>query len=684
MTTSYTLASSITDEDGDFFSSMGDDDDDDGYGSSNSFGYDHVNGSGTRRRPNQNQNRDHYNHYNHPQRQQQQQQQQLDKTRRAQDVQMQICSLITDPYVSIPSLVQKVSRLVPALLGLNEREEDRSRLPSAVIVSESGDPAALCDEDGCQDCSYYRAKIVVEDDDDCSPSSPDSSNNADYRIAERSSFTSGDSSSPTSSLHHHHRRCLPKLPMISDNTVDRLRHVFASEEIPFPNEELNFDTEHGAMSSPGPTGGLFCHSAKTGVIGKIEIYKYAMLGRSPVPRTHNSLRRSDGNDNNLQQLLQPTPEQASRLERLAEQLGKAIVHRRKQQDTQRRLQKLTDTNRRLVESQKLARIGQWELDLTMAAGESDSLYWSDAIYDIFRIPKTKFGASYEAFLNAIHPDDRNYVDSSYKNSLKTKQPYDIVHRLLFKGETGEDDEVRWIREVCRTEYDGDTPFYSVGIVQDLNSDELVKDGISNISSRIDGTRTATTTTTTTATASVNTPIMPTKTSTSETQVCQDMATCLKNILTCVYTLPGNGYHQKLKAIRSCMEAMELVKSMENGIKQKSETTHVAVAERTNDANDDNPRWQQRPGDRRQQQQRTRMTSTRRSLREDFRMSLLNRGDDHDHDDYRDEESEQSSYLQEQQKNQRGSRSSFFLNRQALPLEATRSLEQNNVIFRKCA
>ena len=59
---------------------------------------------------------------------------------------------------------------------------------------------------------------------------------------------------------------------------------------------------------------------------------------------------------------------------------------------------------------------------------------------------------------------------------QTKQSYDIVHRLLFTNPDNGEEEVVWVREVCRTEYDESTgnPLYSVGIVQDVTNQRGVK------------------------------------------------------------------------------------------------------------------------------------------------------------------------------------------------------------------
>lgn len=113
---------------------------------------------------------------------------------------------------------------------------------------------------------------------------------------------------------------------------------------------------------------------------------------------------------------------------------------------------------RLNEAQRLAQLGSWELDLV-----SGALHWSAEIYRIFEIDPLRFGATYEAFLNAIHPDDREAVNAAYTNSLATRAPYRITHRLLLS-----DGRVKWVEERCESVFDADgKALLSTGTVQDI-------------------------------------------------------------------------------------------------------------------------------------------------------------------------------------------------------------------------
>jgi len=121
----------------------------------------------------------------------------------------------------------------------------------------------------------------------------------------------------------------------------------------------------------------------------------------------------------------------------------------------------------LQAAQRLARIGSWELDL-----RGNNLWWSDEVYRIFGIDSEKFGASYEAFLDTIHPDDRVRVNAAYTAHIEQDAPYNIRHRLLLRDADGSQ-QVRHVHERCQTERDSEgKPLRSLGTVQDVTSQVL--------------------------------------------------------------------------------------------------------------------------------------------------------------------------------------------------------------------
>jgi PAS domain S-box-containing protein len=139
-------------------------------------------------------------------------------------------------------------------------------------------------------------------------------------------------------------------------------------------------------------------------------------------------------------------------------------------------QALRESEALLGQAQQMGRIGSWQLDPS-----SGLLTWSDEVFRIFEIDKEVFGASYEAFLDTIHPDDRDAVDEAYTGSLETREPYQITHRLLLP-----DGRVKHVHEHCETEYDeAGKPVRSVGTVQDITERKLHEVAITDISIGLD-------------------------------------------------------------------------------------------------------------------------------------------------------------------------------------------------------
>lgn len=138
--------------------------------------------------------------------------------------------------------------------------------------------------------------------------------------------------------------------------------------------------------------------------------------------------------------------------------------------TEDALARLRESEARLSESQRIAKLGSWELDLV-----SGALTWSDEVFRIFGIDRTRFQASYQAFLDTVHPDDRALVDEAYATSLTTRKPYEIVHRLRMA-----DGRIKWVQERCETSYDADgKAVRSVGTVQDITDRVLAEQAIAD-------------------------------------------------------------------------------------------------------------------------------------------------------------------------------------------------------------
>jgi len=119
---------------------------------------------------------------------------------------------------------------------------------------------------------------------------------------------------------------------------------------------------------------------------------------------------------------------------------------------------LRQSDERLRHSQVFANIGTWDWDI-----QTGDLFWSERIPPLFGYPDGELETTYENFLNAVHPDDRQRVIDAVDACVDTGAEYDIEHRCVWPDGT-----VRWLLEwgdVLRDEFG--EPLRMLGVVQDI-------------------------------------------------------------------------------------------------------------------------------------------------------------------------------------------------------------------------
>jgi two-component system, NarL family, sensor histidine kinase UhpB len=79
----------------------------------------------------------------------------------------------------------------------------------------------------------------------------------------------------------------------------------------------------------------------------------------------------------------------------------------------------------LADAQRIAKLGNWDLDIA-----SGRLHWSEQIFEIFGLDRRTFGASYEAFIECVHPDDRARLEAAQRAALAGAARLDIEHRIV--------------------------------------------------------------------------------------------------------------------------------------------------------------------------------------------------------------------------------------------------------------
>ncbi len=152
-----------------------------------------------------------------------------------------------------------------------------------------------------------------------------------------------------------------------------------------------------------------------------------------------------------------------KLEGIAFQIGAALQHKMDKEV-------LKEKDKILNRAQQIAHLGSWSLDL-----RNNRLTWSDEVYRIFGLQPQEFSATYEGFLDAIHPDDRKMVDHAYSSSLTNGQDsYEIEHRIIPKNS----EMIRYVREKCEHIKDNQgNVIRSVGMILDITSTKLAEQAL---------------------------------------------------------------------------------------------------------------------------------------------------------------------------------------------------------------
>jgi len=138
-------------------------------------------------------------------------------------------------------------------------------------------------------------------------------------------------------------------------------------------------------------------------------------------------------------------------------IGEAIYRFSIEDELWRNYEALQRSEKSLSEAQRIAGLGNWEWDL-----QTNELRWSIETYRIFGLSPQQT-TTYVAFLNYVHPDDREFVKKSVNEAIHDRKPYNIEHRIVLP-----DGLTRIIHEQGEVKFDdGDEPIKIVGTVQDI-------------------------------------------------------------------------------------------------------------------------------------------------------------------------------------------------------------------------
>ncbi len=138
-------------------------------------------------------------------------------------------------------------------------------------------------------------------------------------------------------------------------------------------------------------------------------------------------------------------------------------------------EKVAQRTASLTEAQRISCLGNWEWDI-----HNNTLEWSDEIYRIFGLAPQQFGATYDAFLSAVHPEDRQWVETHVHEALEHGNPYSMDHRILLPDGT-----VRHVHEQAEVSLNNDgQPVRMIGTVQDITEEKAAKEKLKDANEQL--------------------------------------------------------------------------------------------------------------------------------------------------------------------------------------------------------
>jgi PAS domain S-box-containing protein len=152
----------------------------------------------------------------------------------------------------------------------------------------------------------------------------------------------------------------------------------------------------------------------------------------------------------------------------------ALKHSREELEERRRTdEELRRISERLQLATKAANIGIWDWDV-----KNDELVWDDAMYRLYGVKKEHFSGAFDAWANAVVPDDFDRANTQVQAALRGEQRFEGEFRIVWP-----DGSVHFIKaasEIFRDE--AGNPVRMVGVNYDVTERTLAEERITLLQS----------------------------------------------------------------------------------------------------------------------------------------------------------------------------------------------------------
>ena len=145
---------------------------------------------------------------------------------------------------------------------------------------------------------------------------------------------------------------------------------------------------------------------------------------------------------------------------LADQLAVAIRNAQSFDRVATAQQIIRENEARLVEAERIANMGAWTWDIVKS-----EITWTDGSFILSGLEPGSIDVNFDAWVNTIHPDDRQNVLDTIQNALDNHERYNVEYRSVWPS-----GDIKHIYAEGYAAYDDDdNPLRMTGVIQDITA-----------------------------------------------------------------------------------------------------------------------------------------------------------------------------------------------------------------------
>ncbi len=134
-------------------------------------------------------------------------------------------------------------------------------------------------------------------------------------------------------------------------------------------------------------------------------------------------------------------------------------------DKKRAEEALKESEERLRLALEAAQMGTWDWNIL-----TNEMVYSDQLGPVFGLPRGSYHPTYYAFLNSVHPEDREHVARAVRQAVEEGVDYAVEFRVIWPDGT-----VHWVGNKGQVYYDeADSPVRMVGVAMNITDRKLAE------------------------------------------------------------------------------------------------------------------------------------------------------------------------------------------------------------------